>query len=736
MSADPWTIVARVDGGHEIDPNEVSRALRLYLEPGEYYTVQGLPSARARLICSDDLLAAVDVVRAMADDKGVYVTLNPVPKSLGDKAPKNGDIVRRTRLLIDVDALKAKPDEMATEDEKAGAWQVASAIVAELEGRGWPAPVVIDSGNGVHLVYAIALPCDVLSRQYLSGVLKALAAHHDGPAKVDVKVFDAKRITKLPGTWVRKGPNTPERPHRLSRIIFAPERLDVVSVDQLREVAGLADAPADTSTPEPPTRRDPWVMLAGASGPGDLSRYVRAAVDAELSRLATSCPPSSGGEGRNNALNAAAFALGSLDGWPEFDGPGVRQQLRVVAERVGLDQREIDRTIESGWTSGQQNPRQRPEPRGTMNDGHVHQNGKAAPFMQDGVTTTGHSGRTYAHSLIVRGSDVQPKVVKWLWQDRIPFGFLTLMAGRTSVGKSFATLDLAARLTSGGEIPLGSGECFEPDRCLIISEDSHDYMLAPRLIEAGAEMERISFMSWQAMASFTLADSQMLDDTYHEAGCPKLVVIDPPTNFLGNKDEHKNAEVRSVLMGVSIWSMHHDVAVVMITHTNKGVKKDMAALDRVIGSVAWASTSRIAHIFAPHPDERGQSVFLPLKSNIGPMPEGLTYAIEKTETLARVRWIGKVDFDADDAMSGEKKKPRGVCAVEWLTDQFRRQREWRSDELKKAAGEAGLSKNALWSPEAMALPIRKRQHMDATGERFWTWEAEEGWPIPEGGQAP
>jgi hypothetical protein len=734
LSADPWTIVARVDSGHEIDPNEVSRVLRLYLEPGECYTVQGLPSARSRLIRADDLTAAVAAVQGLADDRGVYVTLNPVSPTIGDHAPKNQDVVRRARLLVDIDAKRAEPDSMANEAEKAAALAVAYAIVAYLESLGWPSPVVVDSGNGVHLVYAVDLPNDTLARQYLSRVLKALAAAHNAEgAVVDAKVFDAKRITKLAGTWVRKGDNTPDRPHRMARILYAPAALEVVPCDRLKELADLADeGKPDAPPPLPMAPRDPWVMLANTAAAGDLTRYVRKAVDAELSRLATSAPPAHGGEGRNNALNAAAFALATLADWPEFNAADVLSQLRLVAERVGLDAREIDRTIESGWTSGKANPRQRPQPGGKAQDA-----GKPAePFQPGGESTTGRSGRVYPHGLVVRGSDVQPKVVHWLWQDRIPFGFLTLMAGRTSVGKSFATLDIAARLSIGGEVPLGGGECFQRDRTLIISEDSHDYILAPRLIEAGADMHQIGFMSWVAMAGFTLADTQMLDDTYHEAGCPKLVVIDPPTNFLGGKDEHKNAEVRSVLMGVSIWAMHHDVACVMITHTNKGIKKDMAALDRVIGSVAWASTSRIAHIFAPHPDERGQGVFLPLKSNIGQMPEGLTYEIEKTEALAKVRWIGTIDFSADDAMSGEKRKSRGVVAVEWLAEQFTRQREWLANELHEAAAAAGVSRNALWTPEALALPIRKRQHRNAKGEQFWTWTAEEGWPpavqdVPE-----
>jgi hypothetical protein len=184
-------------------------------------------------------------------------------------------------------------------------------------------------------------------------------------------------------------------------------------------------------------------------------------------------------------------------------------------------------------------------------------------------------------------------------------------------------------------------------------------------------------------------------------------------------------------MGVAIWSMSHLVATMLITHCNKGVKKDMAALDRVIGSIAWASTCRIAHIFALDADDPGQGVFLPMKSNIGPKPLGLTYAIRPVGKNARVEWLHTNDLDADAALSGERKKSRGVVAVEWLAERFREQRRWRSDELTRDALEAGLSRNALWSPEVLGLPIRKRKQTNATGDTHWFWEADEGWPPAE-----
>ena len=52
--------------------------------------------------------------------------------------------------------------------------------------------------------------------------------------KIDRSVHNPARIVRLYGTLAAKGDNTKERPHRLSKILKAPESLEVVSAEQLR----------------------------------------------------------------------------------------------------------------------------------------------------------------------------------------------------------------------------------------------------------------------------------------------------------------------------------------------------------------------------------------------------------------------------------------------------------------------------------------------------------------------
>jgi hypothetical protein len=66
-------------------------------------------------------------------------------------------------------------------------------------------------------------------------------------------MFNASRIIRVPGTWNRKGDNTPDRPHRRA-VLYPPVGecpIDVVPLDLLQAVAARAPTPA-TSKPNMP----------------------------------------------------------------------------------------------------------------------------------------------------------------------------------------------------------------------------------------------------------------------------------------------------------------------------------------------------------------------------------------------------------------------------------------------------------------------------------------------------
>ena len=178
----------------------------------------------------------------------VYVTLNAVdPQLLGRYANRveqyanatttDANIERRRWLLIDLDPVRPK-DTAATEDQLAATRESMLTAAKWLDAKGWPAPTMAESGNGVHLLYPIDLPNDEATTQTIKAALVAVADEIDNAAvKVDRVVFNAARITKLYGTVATKGDHLPAAPHRLSHIVNAPGRDVLVTLDQLVSLA-------------------------------------------------------------------------------------------------------------------------------------------------------------------------------------------------------------------------------------------------------------------------------------------------------------------------------------------------------------------------------------------------------------------------------------------------------------------------------------------------------------------
>jgi hypothetical protein len=137
-----------------------------------------------------------------------------------DDTTKDKDILARRWLLVDADPIRdAKVS--ATDAEKAEAWTTISKVREHLRGLGWTEPILSDSGNGYHLLYRIDLPKE--DGGIIERILKVLAKEFNGDkAKIDQTVFNPARICKIPGTMARKGDNTPDRPHRRSKILEVP----------------------------------------------------------------------------------------------------------------------------------------------------------------------------------------------------------------------------------------------------------------------------------------------------------------------------------------------------------------------------------------------------------------------------------------------------------------------------------------------------------------------------------
>jgi hypothetical protein len=299
------------------------------IESGQVLEVRAVkvstPSYRRRhtesgFYTSDKLDPACEAaVRLEQSAAGIYFTLNPIKPDLlarrcnrvdvaeeGELATDR-DVVRRRLLLIDADPVR--PDGIsATDDEKATALATVTEVREFLHERGFPAPVLCDSGNGYHVLLHVDLPNDDDSRDLVRNVLLSLAQRFDSPAvKIDRKVFNAARITKFYGTMSRKGDSTHDRPHRRSAVIDVPHEIKVAPRELLEALA----AEVRVETPKPATngkQRHPFHVTNGVAGRA--AKYV-----------AKMAPAISGNGGHDTTFNVAqtlvkGFNLPEAEAWP------------------------------------------------------------------------------------------------------------------------------------------------------------------------------------------------------------------------------------------------------------------------------------------------------------------------------------------------------------------------------------------------------------------------------------
>lgn len=689
-----WVIKAEGGGaGMVADAAEVRRALILFADPQSGVELMSLRAGIHATRPGTDIDGLCADVAGFPGPQGVYFRVNPVPSAL-DRPARNDDVLNRRWIYIDVDPVKPAEhkDDPATEEEKARTATVCAAVHEHLAGFGWPDPVVTDSGNGLGVFYRCDLPNSehvrTLYRKLVAG-LAAKFSNDDGV--IDKSIHNANRLAKLPGTWARKGTSSPDRPHRPCRLISVPAAIRAVTPEQFQAAASGEHKPEFT---------------ARATNGGGADAYGRKALDAECTRVALASPGT-----RNDALNRAAFSLGQLVGGGVLSREEVVNRLFAAACRAGLDEDPgcgesgIRATIKSGLEAGLDQPRTAPPPKPEVN-GQAKK--KEAP-----------AGR-----VIYWASEVTPRPVEWLWPGRIPLGKLTTFAGTGGLGKTMALCDISSRITRGLDWPDSAGECAVEGKVLFISgEDDPEDTLVPRLIEHEADLSRVAFLTTAAMDAFTLADVPLLERALAEMGADaRLVVIDPPTAYLGGVDDHKNAELRGLLTPLMHLAKKHRVAIVFNTHVNKPSGQKVEAAMRVMGSVAWVNAMRSAHIFAKDPEDKTIRYFCGMKNNLGGERLAMKYRIVETGLCARIEWLGECDINADDAANNQKPtRKRSILAAEWLEELFDSEVKLPSKTVfDRAKEETTLSRNALLEAKDV-IGIKAKQEADGEGERCWFW---------------
>ena len=329
--------------------------------------------------------------------------------------------------------------------------------------------------------------------------------------------------------------------------------------------------------------------------------------------------------------------------------------------------------------------------------------------------------------ILIKGSELKPEPVRWLWPGWLALGKLHILAGAPGQGKTTIALAMAATVTIGGRWPDGS-RC-APGNVLVWSgEDDPADTLLPRLIASGADRSRVYFVGGtrvgEDVRSFDPAtDLPGLQAQAEAIGGVKLIIVDPIVSAVTG-DSHKNTEVRRALQPVVDLASRMDAAAIGITHFSKGGQGNDPA-SRVVGSVAFTAVARVVLVAAKTKDDEGNErrILARGKSNIGPDDGGFEYSIEQGEPLPGIHasyaaWGKAVEGSARDLLAepeGNTSKQDDASDAEDAVTMLKGELStdtWVSMEVaSKSLKAAGFSTKQIWRASKKLGVIRKKDGM-------------------------
>jgi len=235
--------------GSMVDKEKIKEALGILKADGQLFEVRIL---KGKQIISgyfknaDVMVKALDTVDLR--NANIFYTLNCINEDCYSREQRDcfrvnvtttndKDIDTYQWMLIDMDPVRSTGIS-STKEELTKAYDMARRIIEYLRQRQWPAPIMALSGNGIHLLYRVALKNTDENARMIERCLKALdLIFSDQYVEIDKKVFNPGRVSKLYGTTAQKGSNTADRPHRMAKIITKPDTVQQVSKEQLEKLA-------------------------------------------------------------------------------------------------------------------------------------------------------------------------------------------------------------------------------------------------------------------------------------------------------------------------------------------------------------------------------------------------------------------------------------------------------------------------------------------------------------------
>jgi putative DNA primase/helicase len=192
------------------------------------------------------------------------------------------------------------------------------------------------------------------------------------------------------------------------------------------------------------------------------------------------------------------------------------------------------------------------------------------------------------------------------------------------------------------------------DVIVMSAEDGVQDTIIPRLMAAGANRERVHILSaatkpdGTGRKTFSLkTDVDLLEEMARKIGTVRLIIVDPISAYMGGSDGNGNVETREVLEPLADMANRLRIAVVAVTHLNKGGGGgNQSALNRFAGSIAFVAAARAAFAVIEDPEDDERRFLLQAKNNLGKKCKGLAFRLEQ-RTVGDDVMSSNVMFEGD-----------------------------------------------------------------------------------------
>ena len=314
---------------------------------------------------------------------------------------------------------------------------------------------------------------------------------------------------------------------------------------------------------------------------------------------------------------------------------------------------------------------------------------------------------------IIRMSDVELTPVDWLWKPYLPFGKLSVLQGNPGEGKTYFAMHLAAACTNGKLLP--NMERMEPFNVIYqTAEDGLGDTVKPRLIEAGADLDRVLVID-DSEVQLTLSDER-IEKAIIENNA-RLVIIDPIQAYLGaDVDMNRANEVRPIFMRLGQVAQRTGCAILLIGHLNKAA--GMQSLQRGLGSIDIAAAVRSVMFIGKLKHDPTMRILTHEKSSLAPPGVSLAFSLGDEGGF---RWVGEYDITADEMLSGiePQRETKTQQAKDLICTLLAGGKQVLSEDIDKAALERGIPGRTVRDAKRELGDTLKSKIVEGRKKVFW-----------------